>query len=103
VNITLLKALIASVPATLLLLWSAAVFFKARTGWSVIQLLGAGCLLMVVVTHICEALQLLPWMHWGDEHSVGHYLDLSSAVLGVPLLPLRYLCQRLRTRLSLFD
>jgi len=98
VNITLLKGLIACVPATLWLLWSAAGFFRGRTVWSVLQLLGAGCLLMVVITHICEALQLLPWMHWGAEHSVDHYLDLSSAVLGVMLLPLGYLCQRRRTR-----
>jgi hypothetical protein len=36
------------------------------------QLFGAGCLVMVALTYICNALHLLPWMHWGDEHSVGH-------------------------------
>ena len=102
-NSTLLKALVASLPATALLFWSVAVFFRGRTVWSAVQLLGAGCLLMVVITHICEALQLLPWMHWGDEHSVGHYLDLSSAVLGVTIPPIGYLCQRRRTRLSASD
>jgi hypothetical protein len=30
-------------------------------------------------------------MHWGREHSVGHYLDLTSAVLGLTLFPLGYL------------
>jgi|SRR4029453_11505889 hypothetical protein len=44
---------------------------------------GAGCLLVVVLTHACEAFRLFPWMHWGAEHSVGHYVDLSSAVLDV--------------------
>ncbi len=26
-------------------------------------------------------------MNWGDEHSVGHYLDFGSAVLGLTLFP----------------
>ena len=46
---------------------------------------------MVVLTHVSEALQLFPWMHWGGEHSVGHYLDFTSAVLGLTLFPLGYL------------
>jgi len=46
---------------------------------------------VVVLAHICEALHLFPWMHWGDEHSVGHYLDLASAILGFTLFPLGYL------------
>jgi hypothetical protein len=46
---------------------------------------------MVVLTHVSEALQLFPWMHWGSEHSVGHYLDFTSAVLGLTLFPVGYL------------
>jgi hypothetical protein len=38
-----------------------------------------------------EALRLFPWMRWGFEHSVGHYLDLWSAALGLPLIPIGYL------------
>ncbi len=49
------------------------------------------CLVIVVLTHICEALGLFPWMGWGAEHSAGHYLDLSSAVLGLTLFPAGYL------------
>jgi hypothetical protein len=30
-----------------------------------------GCLVLVVVTHASEALHLFPWMHWGEEQSVG--------------------------------
>jgi hypothetical protein len=33
-------------------------------------------------------------MHWGDPQSVGHYLDLSSAVAGVTLLPVGYFLRR---------
>jgi len=39
-------------------------------------------------------------MHWGAEHSAGHYLDLSSAVLGLTLFPAVYLI-RLVTKRSL--
>ena len=41
--------------------------------------------MLVVLTHVSEALHLFPWMHWGDEHSLGHYLDFGSAVLGLTL------------------
>ena len=44
------------------------------------------------LTHVAEA---LPFMRWGHEHSAGHYLDLSSAILAVTVLPLGVV---LRTR-----
>jgi hypothetical protein len=37
-------------------------------------------------------------MHCGDEHSVGHYLDLSSAVLSVTLFPVGYVIEALLGR-----
>jgi hypothetical protein len=40
---------------------------------------------------MAEALDFLPWMHWGSEQSAGHYLDLVSAVLGITLFPAGYL------------
>jgi fucose 4-O-acetylase-like acetyltransferase len=89
-NVTLLKALVLSVPAILLFAHSL-VLFQRRTLWSAIQLLGSASLVIVVLTHICEAVRLLPWMHWGAERSAGHYLDLSSAILGVTLFPAAYL------------
>jgi len=62
-------------------------FLKGKTVCSFLQLLGAGCQVVVVLTHLCEALHLFPWMQWGSEHSVGHYLDFWSAVLGLTLFP----------------
>jgi hypothetical protein len=56
-----------------------------------LQLRGSPCLVTVVLTHIAEALHFFPAMHWGEAHSAGHYLDLSSAVLAVTLLPIGYL------------
>jgi hypothetical protein len=87
-NITLLKPLVALVPTSVLLSASVVLFLKGKTMSSLLQLLGAGCLVMVMLTHVCEALQLFPWMHWGSEHGVGHYLDASSAALGIALFPL---------------
>ena len=63
-----------------------------------LQVVGAACLVIVVLTHFCEALHLLPWMHWGDRHSVGHYLDLASAILGLTLFPVGYLLDVLAKR-----
>lgn len=54
------------------------------------QLVGASCIVLVVLTHVCEALRLFPAMHWGLEHSAGHYLDLVGAVLGLTLFPAGY-------------
>ena len=90
-NITLLKALVALVPTSVLLSASVVLFLRGKTVSSLLQLFGAGCLVMVVLTHVSEALQLFPWMHWGNEHSVGHYLDIASAVLGLTLFPVGYL------------
>jgi hypothetical protein len=90
-NVTLLKALVALVPACMLFAGSAVMFFRAKAMFCFLQLLGAGCLVVVVLTHISEALHLFPWMRWGDEHSVGHYLDFGVAVLGFTLFPAGYL------------
>ena len=97
-NATLCIALLALAPVSVLLAGSAILFLRARTVASFLQLVGAGCLTMVVLAHICEALRLFPWMHWGREHSVGHYLDLYSAVLGLTLFPVGYLLHALKAR-----
>jgi hypothetical protein len=43
--------------------------------------------MIVVLTHIAEGLRVLTFMGWGEAHSAGHYINLSSAVLAVTLLP----------------
>jgi len=94
-NVTLLKALVALVPACMLFSGSAVLFLREKAVYSFLQLLGAGCLMVVVLTHVSEALHLFPLMQWGHEHSVGHYLDLSGAVLGLTLFPVGYLLHAL--------
>ncbi len=97
-NTTLLKALAALVPACMLFAGSALTFFRGRTVCCFVQLAGAASLVVVVLTHVCEALHVFPWMHWGVERSVGHYLDLCSAVVGVTLFPVGYLLQAISKR-----
>src|SRR6266481_1014095 len=97
-NVTLLKALVALLPACMLFSGSVVLFFRGKTVCSFLQLLGAGCLVLVVLTHISEALHLFPWMHWGVEHSAGHYLDFWSAVLGLTLFPVGYLIHALNLK-----
>jgi len=90
-QVTLMRALVASVPAGMLFAGALALFLRGKVLSSILQLLGAGCLVVVVLAHICEALYLFPSMEWGLERSAGHYLDLWSAVLGLTSFPLGYL------------
>lgn len=94
-NPTLLKTLLGTVPAFTLFLASSIMLVKETRAWSVLQFVGTVGMMMVLFTHLCEALQLFPWMQWGQGTSIGHYLDLSSAVLGVTFFPLGYLLHAL--------
>jgi hypothetical protein len=95
---TLQIALLALVPVCMLFAGSAVLFFRAKTLGSFLQLLGAGCLVLVVLTHLSEALHLFSRMNWGRPHSIGHYLDFWSAVLGLTLFPTGYLLHSLTSR-----
>lgn len=99
-NATLWIALLAFAPVSVLFAGSAILFLRGKTVASFLQLVGAGCLAVVVLAHICEALRLFPWMHWGLEHSVGHYLNLGSGVLWPHVVSLGYLFHALRMRHS---
>jgi hypothetical protein len=59
-----------------------------------LMVFAAGCFIVVVLTHVCEAYHQFPSMGWGLERSAGHYLDLSAAVLGFTLFPVGYLLRR---------
>jgi hypothetical protein len=88
---TLIRAVVTSVPACMLFAGALALFSRDRALSSFLQLLGAGCLTVVALAHICEALHLFPSMGWGLERTAGHYLDLASAVLGLTSFPVGYL------------
>jgi hypothetical protein len=74
-NAPLLKALVALLPASLLFSGSMFLFVKGKTVYGLLQLIGTSCLVLVVLTHVAEALRLFPSMRWGLNDSVGHYVD----------------------------
>jgi hypothetical protein len=86
------------IPTCILFSGAAVLFFKLKTACSSLQLLGAGCLMVVMLAHVCETLHLLSWMHWGAPDSIGHYIDFWSAVLGLTMFPAGYLCHALTKR-----
>jgi len=59
-------------------------------------LVGCACLAVMAMTHLAEALHLLPGMGWGLPNSPGHYLDLFSAIAGIVLLSAAGLARLLR-------
>jgi hypothetical protein len=89
----LLTTLAAFLPISMLLAGSLLLFFKVNTVASFLQVFGAACLMVVVLTHLFEAFNILTELQWGLPNSVGHYLDLWSAIVGLTLFPLGYLWQ----------
>jgi hypothetical protein len=98
VNTALVVGLALLVPASLMFSGSVLLFCRGKSGGSFLQLVGGGCRVIVVLCHLSEALHLFPWMHWGLEHSVGHYLDFWSAILGLTSFPIGYLFHALTKR-----
>jgi hypothetical protein len=97
------KSTIALVPVSLLLFGSVVLSRTTQSMWVSLQLIGSTFLVIVVLTHICEALNIFHWMHWGLEDSIGHYLDLGSALLGLTLFPIGYCLYALTTRKAASD
>jgi len=90
-NPTFAKAIAALVPTAMLLVGSTLQFSRGKRTAALFQLIGAACLVVVVIAHLCEALNWFSRMHWGLEHSVGHYIDLLAAISGLLLFPIGYL------------
>lgn len=92
-----MKALLALLPAGVLFLGALLLVLRRRTTSSLLQLVGAGFLVVVVLAHVSEAFHLLSWMRWGRDDSLGHYLDLLSTILGLTMFPVGYLLHALRS------
>jgi hypothetical protein len=97
-NPTAVKAVVALLTVSVLFFGSLLMFARRTALSSVLQLLGAGCLVVVALAHLCESIGLFRFMHWGMEHGAGHYLDLTSAVLGLTLFPVGYLLHAITNR-----
>jgi hypothetical protein len=96
VNRTLLLAVAIGVPILLLFMLAGRRFARYPTLSGFFLVLGAGSLVVMVLTHIAEALHLFPFMGWGHSHSAGHYLDLGSVYAGIGFLVAASLCPLLR-------
>lgn len=92
----LLRSALALLPATALFVGALLLLLGNRVLHSFLQAAGSGFLVLVVLAHIFEALHMFPSMGWGLEGTVGHYLDLVSAICAGTLFPLGYLLQHLK-------
>ena len=99
-NNAALKTLIVLIPACALFAGSAIIWLRRKSISSLLQLLGAAALVIVVLAHVFEALDVFPRMGWGSQNSVGHYLDLLCAILGVGLFSIGYLIHAIDMRIE---
>ena len=97
-NDTAVKAFVALIPTCALFTGATIIFVRRRSVSSFLQLVGTAGLVAVVLTHVFEGLRVFPRMGWGSQHSVGHYLDLLSAIVAATLFSLGYLIHAVTAR-----
>jgi len=85
-NAAILKGLLALAGACVFLGVSASLLLTRRSLGAVLQALGLGCFGVMALTHFFEAFSILPALGWGKPHTIGHFIDLVAAVLGVTLV-----------------
>ena len=77
------KAIFALVLATILF-GAASIFYRRRrTAATALAALATAFFVVVALTHLCEAFGLLSAFAWGEHNSLGHYIDLGAALLGL--------------------
>ncbi len=59
---------------------------RGRSTAARLLLLGAACLVVVVLTHVAEALHIFAFMGWSQPDGAGHYRDLTGTIQGCMLL-----------------
>ena len=90
------KVIVFGIPVFNAFAASALAFAKEKTLIALMQLIGAVCLLVVVFTHFLEAFDLWSSMGWGKANTPGHYVDLTSATIGVIFLAVGYFSRLFR-------
>ena len=85
-NLAVLKGALALAGTAALLVGAAILYRRRGTLDAALQLLGVACFVVVALAHVFEALAILPALGWGHPRSVGHYIDMAAAVLGVTLV-----------------
>ncbi len=91
----MLRILVALILALVLVAGALILWIRSRRISALVQLVGAGALLLVALTHLAESAHVLSFMGWGRPDTVGHYLDLASAAVGAVLFPGGYLAHAL--------
>jgi len=85
-NLEVLKGILALAATSALFAGSAIRYRRRGTVGSVLQLLGVACFIVVALTHVFEAFAIFPALGWGQPRSIGHYIDLGAAILGITLV-----------------
>jgi hypothetical protein len=80
--------------ACLIFAISANAFVKEKTVMAFVQFIGSMFLLVVIFAHTAEAFTLFPSLGWGRTATLGHYIDLGSAIGSAILLPVGYFGRR---------
>lgn len=93
-NAAVLKGLLALAGAGGFLAVSTALFMTRRDLGSVLLATGIGWFGVMALTHFFESFSILPAFGWGRPHSVGHFIDLAAAVLGITCVTLGFLVHR---------
>jgi hypothetical protein len=80
------KSVLAFAAAVGLFVGSALVYHHRRSTGSALLLLATLCFIVAALTHVFEALGILSGFGWGRPDTLGHYIDLTAAMLGLTLL-----------------
>src|SRR5215469_17468719 len=91
---SVLKGLLALAGASVFLAVSAALFVTRRDLAGALLATGIGWFGVMALTHVFEAFSILPSFGWGEPHSVGHFIDLAAAWLGVAFVTIGFLVHR---------
>jgi hypothetical protein len=75
-------------------------YAEDKTAMALTQLVGAAFLLVMIFAHVSEAFAFIPSLGWGRPNTLGHYIDLVSAIAGSILLPIGYLGRRYGRRIK---
>ena len=89
-----LKGLLALAGASIFLAVSAALFVTRRDLGAALLATGIGWFGVMALTHVFESFSILPAFGWGQPHSVGHFIDLAAALLGIAFVTLGFLVHR---------
>ena len=100
ISVMLYKLILIGISVSMAFGASITTFAKEKTAMALTQLVGAAFLLVVIFAHASEAFGFIPSLGWGRPNTLGHYIDLVSAIAGAILLPIGYLGRRYARRMN---